>query len=172
MSPKIAHGDLGISGNQKAQMMGGVDQHEIIPLLFRERAEKGVRERGGLHFLKGGDFGTELVEGGGLVVTGAGEPPLGNLDARLHPSLADDAFEDQRARDFADDPGGPMLCAAKSRSQTFADMIENLRQIPVPGADIMRAVQAVDIRQCFRPAFEIQPSSLHCGRRHGVTLFV
>src|ERR1700693_2879182 len=74
---------LRISGNQKAEMMSGMDQRELIPLLFRERAEKGVRERSGRHFLKCGDIGTELVEGGGLVMTGPGEPPLGNLDARL-----------------------------------------------------------------------------------------
>ena len=37
-----------------------MDQHEVIPLLLRERAEKGMREGIHRHFLKCGDFGTEL----------------------------------------------------------------------------------------------------------------
>ena len=97
-------------------MMSGMDQREIIPLLFRKTAEKGMRERSGRHFLKCGDFGAELVEGGGLVMTGPGEPPLGNLDARLHSSLVQDSLQHQRAQEFADDPGCPMICAAKGRS--------------------------------------------------------
>ena len=96
--------------------MSGVDQHEVIPLLLRERAEKGMREGIYRHFLKCGDFGTELIEGGGFVMTGSGEPPLGNLDAGLHSSLLDDSFEQQRTHEFADDPGGPVICAAKGRS--------------------------------------------------------
>jgi len=96
--------------------MSGVDQREIIPLLFRKRAEKGMREGTARHFLKCGDSGTKLVEGGGLVMTGPGEPPLGNLDARFHSSLAQDSLQHQRAQEFADDPGCPMICAAKGRS--------------------------------------------------------
>ena len=33
-------------------MMGGMDQYEIIPLLFRERTEERMRERSGRHHLK------------------------------------------------------------------------------------------------------------------------
>jgi hypothetical protein len=66
--------------------MSGVDQHKVIPLLFREGAEKGDAGREGRHFLKCGDFGTELVDGGGLVVTRSCEPPLRNLGQLLKSS--------------------------------------------------------------------------------------
>jgi hypothetical protein len=103
-----------------------MDQREIIPLLFRERAEKRMWEGSGRHFLKCGDFGTKLVERGGLVMTGPGKPPLGNLDARLHSSVAQDSLQHQRAQEFADDPGCPMICAAKGRPETFSDMVQGL----------------------------------------------
>ncbi len=105
-----------IFGNQKAEMMGGMDQREIIPLLFRESAEKGMRERRGRHCLKSRDFAAELLDGNGLVMSGSGEPPLGNLDARLHSSLAKDTLQDHGAQEFADDPGCPVIVASMGRS--------------------------------------------------------
>src|ERR1700722_12613845 len=111
-------------------MVGGVDEDEVVPLLFREGAEVGMRERRGRHALEGGGLGTELVDGGGLVVTGAGKPPVWHLDARLHPSLTQNSLEDQRADDSANDPGPLMGRAAHGRADALADMFQRLRQVP------------------------------------------
>jgi hypothetical protein len=97
-------------------MMSGMDEHEIIPFLFREWAEKRMRERRGRHFLECDDVGTKLIDGRRLVVAGPREPPLGNLDARLHSPLKQDAIQHQRAQESADDPGSAMICAAKGGS--------------------------------------------------------
>src|SRR5271155_4449026 len=105
-------------------MVSGMDQHEIVPQLFRERAEKRMRERSGRHSLKRGDVGTELVDCGRLVVTGPGEPPLRYLDARLHSPLTQDSLQNQGADESADDPCGLVINAVKSRSEPFADVVQ------------------------------------------------
>jgi hypothetical protein len=148
------------SRNQKTEMVSGVDQDEIVPLLFRQRAKERVREGSGRHGLKCADLGTELVDGGGLVMAGPGEPPLGHLDTRLHSPLTQNSLENQRADKSADDPSGLMVNAVKSRSEAFADVVQNLRQIPIPRAVIVRLAKAVDIRQQIRPGLEVEMSSV------------
>lgn len=136
-------------------MMSGMDQRELIPLLFRESAEKGMRKWLGRHGLKCRDFATELVDGGGLVMRGSGKPPLGHLDSRFHASLAQDTLQDQRTEDFADDPCGPMIVTSLGCSQTFSNVVHDLREIPIPGAVITGTIEVVDVRQGVRPVPEV-----------------
>lgn len=143
-------------------MMGGMDQREIIPLLFRERAEEGMREWRRRERLERGEVGSKLFDRGRLVMRRAGEPPRWDFDARFHPPLTQDSLQDEWAQEFADDPGGPMVRTAQGRAQSFPNVLQDLREIPVPSADITGAVKMVDVRQRFLPALEIEPTSLRC----------
>jgi len=143
-------------------MMGRVDQREIIPLLHCQRAKKGMWVRRSGHCLKGGDLSTELVDGGGLIVRGTREPPLGNLDARLHPSLTQNALQDDRAQEFANDPVCAMIDAALGRSQSFSYMLDDLRKVPIPGPVVTGVAQMVNVRQGLWPTLEVQLSAVKC----------
>ena len=107
-------------------MMPGVDQYQVLPLLLREGAEEGMLVWLRRQLLKRCDFGAELVDGCRLVVAGAGEPPLGDFDARFHTPLTHDSLQDQRPEEFADDPRALMLVAVQGRAQAFAHVVQRL----------------------------------------------
>ncbi len=130
-----------------------MDLHKVIPLLFRETAEEGMRERIRRHLLKCRDFGTELVDGGGLVMSGPGEPPLGDFDARLHSSLAQDSVHLHRAQEPADDPGCPISqhIGAREALQEFDHREALIRGQPITKGmaliPVTEPVGVVDLRR-------------------------
>ncbi len=142
-------------------MMCGVDQHKVIPLLLRQRPKKGMRAGSSGHGVECRDVATELIDGGRLVVSRAGQPPLRYFDAGLHSTLAQDSFQDQRAQQLANDPVRSVIVATCCRSQTFAYVVDDLREIPV-AEPVVAAAQAVDVCQKVLPVPEVQ---LTPGRR-------
>ena len=121
------------SWHEKAQVVSGVDQDQIVPLVFGEWAEKRMRKRIGRHSLESRGFGAELIDGARFVMDRPWQPPGGDLDAGLHTPIAQNPAEDERPEKSANDPrrDAPNLAA---RAQPLADVVQNLGKVPVADA--------------------------------------
>ncbi len=94
---------------------------------------------------------------------GPGSHHWGNFDAGLHAAVAQNSLEYDRAEDFANDPGCPMIRAALGRAQPFADVLDDLGEIPIAGSGIARTVQVIDVGQDVLPVLEIELAPVQRG---------
>jgi len=109
--------------HEKAQMVRGVDQEQIVPLFFCEWPEKRVWKGSSRHPSEGGSVRAQLIDGARFVVDGSREPAGRDLNPGLHSSISQDAAQDHRTKKFANDPRCAVLGTSDRRADTFANVV-------------------------------------------------